>query len=187
MNHVLAKIGRTGAMLAILGQRGTGKTQMAVEAVIDTCIGMADGQARTRTIHFNKDEDIDDEISRYSETEPGRDTPAVYVKSMEIFHRLRAAFRDDGPSEAEVVRPFTTSSLLVIDEIQERGETDYEDRQLTYIMDKRYDAGLDTLVVGNLKASEFAQKLGPSIADRFAQMGGVIELNGKSRRRTTQV
>lgn len=133
------KIG-TGFIQAILGPRGTGKTQIATSIIKSMCC-----------------ENLD---------------PAYYSKAIDIFIMLRESFRKDGDSESRVIKNFVTPKLLVIDAMEERGETPFEDRLLNHIIDKRYDAMLDTILISNQTADIFAKTVGPSIISRIHETGG---------------
>lgn len=136
------------ATLAIIGNRGTGKTQLAAEIIKD--------------------------IAPES---------ATYITAAELFLRLRASF-DKGTSETEsdIVRELSRAKLLVIDELQERSESAWENQRLTLILDKRYANERPTLLLSNLTTAELTASLGDSITDRMRQGGGVIEITGPSHR-----
>lgn len=97
-----------------------------------------------------------------------------YVAAMDVFLCIRATFKSDLVTERDVLTMFTCPDLLVIDEWQERGETEWEDRLLTYIVDQRYGAMRDTILISNLKPADFAESAGPSIVSRLAECGGMI-------------
>lgn len=148
--EVKRKIG-TGCLLAFVGKRGPGKTQMGVE------------------------------LMRYQTGE--RLKSAKFCDAIDIFVSLRATYgdhstRNEGQAIAEWVRP----DLLVIDEIHERGETQWEDRILVNILNKRYDALKDTIIIANLTAMEIERSLGPSIWARLCQTGGVVLFDWESFR-----
>lgn len=106
-----------------------------------------------------------------------------YAKAMDIFLTVRASFRADSKtSELTALAAFIQPQLLVIDEMQERGETKWEDRLLNYVIDKRYDAQRDTILIANLTELQLATQLGASIASRIDEAGGVIECAGESFR-----
>lgn len=148
---VLGRLG-SGFLIGLLGPRGTGKTQIAVEASLGSAIA-------------------------------GRDP--LYVKAMDIFYWLRRARVKDSPlADFDLLADFMSPRLLVIDELGERGETDWEDRTLVYLIDKRYDAMHDTLLIANMTESAFRESLGPSIADRLRECGGYIPCDWQSFRRT---
>lgn len=100
---------------------------------------------------------------------------ASYTKAMAIFLDLRDAMIQKERSEKEAIKSYTTQRLLVIDAMEVRGETDFENRVLDYIIDMRYDAGLDTILISNQKKEEFTQSLGPSIVSRIHESGELIE------------
>lgn len=139
----------TGAIIPILGPRGTGKTQLAVEAV------------------------------RYV---TGRGGAALYIKAMGFFLDVREAMRSDEKSEKAAIRSFSLPRLLVIDAMEVRGETDFENRILDYVIDLRYDSGMDTILISNQTREEFSKSVGPSIISRVHQVGDTIECNWQSFR-----
>lgn len=142
----------SGFSYALLGPRGTGKTQIAVQAVL----------AAVRT-------------QRYT----------VYCKAMDVFLWIRRAKSLDEP-ELDAISEFLSPQLLVIDEVGERGETEFEDRMLVHIIDKRYDAMKDTIIIANLMPDEFREAMGPSISDRLRETGGAIVCDWESFRRPKQ-
>lgn len=138
---------RSGGMAVLLGDRGTGKTQIAVEIarnLIDT--------ARITVL---------------------------YTRADEMFRRLR---RWDDSDERTFDNQLKTVGLLIVDEIQDRGETDFEDRELTRIIDARYGAVKPTLLVGNASTKTLNDRLGPSVISRITEGGGVVECRWQSFR-----
>lgn len=106
-----------------------------------------------------------------------------YTTAMGIFLDLRNSFRStEGPSEAQVIERLSSATLLIIDEIQERGNTEWEDRILTHILDKRYGAMRPTLLIGNLTVQELKDTLGTSITSRLNETGAIMEITGPSYR-----
>lgn len=108
---------------------------------------------------------------------------ASYTTAMALFLRIRASFgKNSKESEDDVVTEMARAPLLVLDEVQERGNTAWEDRILTHILDRRYGAMLPTIVIANLTESALVECLGDSIISRLTETGGVIEINGPSHR-----
>jgi DNA replication protein DnaC len=108
---------------------------------------------------------------------------AHYTTAMGLFLRIRATYgKGAGETEAEVIREISKIPLLVIDEIQERGGTAWEDRLLTHIIDKRYGAERATILIANLTEAGLADSIGDSITSRLFETGGIIELTGPSFR-----
>jgi DNA replication protein DnaC len=141
----------SGPILAIVGPRGTGKTQLA------SCL------AGYSAINLDKS--------------------ALYVKSMEIFLRLREAMNSPGDSEKAALQEFIKPFLLIIDAYEVRSDSDFENRILDHLIDKRYDAMTATIIISNDTSVAFQRQVGPSICDRIAETGGIVELKFESFRR----
>lgn len=114
---------------------------------------------------------------------------AVYVGSsryrtaMRFFLEVRATYKKRSETtELEVMDELIKAKLLILDEIQERGETAFEDRLLTHVIDARYAAMRPTVLIANLAKSELAESLGASIVDRARENGKSIEFNWTSYR-----
>ena len=140
----------TGFLAALIGNRGTGKSQLAVELIRASCAS---------------------------------ERRAVYTTAMDIFIDLRDAYKLQ-ESERSVLLRFQSPSLLVIDEAQERGETPWEDRMLTALIDYRYSQKRDTVLISNLKRAEFEASMGASVISRMVEAGGIIECNWPSFRKS---
>ncbi len=106
-----------------------------------------------------------------------------YRTAMRFFLEVRATFRRDAErSELDVIEELSSADLLVLDEIQERGETAFEDRLLTHVIDARYAAMRPTVLIANLEKAKLAESLGASIVDRARENGKSIEFNWPSYR-----
>lgn len=103
-----------------------------------------------------------------------------YLKAMQLFRECRQAMKDN--CEVQVVDQFCRYGLLIVDEAHVRGETDYEDRTLTEIVDRRYDDMKPTMFITNENKVESAKSLGASIVSRFQESGIVIECDWQSYR-----
>lgn len=150
----LVKVGDrlgSGFIYAVLGTRGTGKTQLAVSLVRQNS------------------------FERYKSS--------LYVKALDVFIALREAYRKDGDSESKIIKQFTKPSLLIIDAMEERGDTPFEDRLLNHIIDKRYDNLTDTLLITNQTPEAFATSAGPSIVSRIHETGDKIICDWESYRK----
>lgn len=141
-----------GGMAVLVGPRGTGKTRIAIEAMRST------------------------EQPLF---------PMRYTTAMGVFLDIRATWTKGGrgtATEADVIDDYATRPILCIDEIQERGHTEWEDRLLTHIIDRRYGAMLPTIIIANLLEPALPECLGPSIYSRIQETGGVIRMEGMSHR-----
>ena len=100
---------------------------------------------------------------------------ARYLKAMDFFVALRATFKADGDGdENKLLAEYQRFWFLVIDNVDRRGGSEWEDRLLTHLIDKRYDLGVATMLIANLEVSAFEKHMGPDIVDRIRDGGGLI-------------
>lgn len=100
---------------------------------------------------------------------------AIYCKVGTFFARVKASYGSEAQEKQPTIEAgFVRPALLVLDEMHERGGTDWEDRLLTRLIDLRYDAMKTTLLVSNQSPDEFVARVGESIADRIRDGGGII-------------
>lgn len=141
----------TGLMVALIGGRGTGKTQMAVELMRHTA------HVRCKKPRFT--------------------TAAKFIIS------LKASFQKDSEkSEGAVFAEFTRPALLVIDEFGRRTESDWENNAIFELLNDRYNAMVDTVLISNHEIEAFKVAAGPSLLSRLSECGGVCECNWESFR-----
>ncbi len=101
-----------------------------------------------------------------------------YRKALDLWGEIRASWRSDSKqSEAEVISKYRKTPFLVIDEAQERGDTDADrqwcDRTLAHLLDHRYDSRLATVIVANLSEQSFDATIPASVRSRASESGGV--------------
>lgn len=155
-----------GAIVVLCGGNGTGKTRMAWEI------------ARIGTFPNAKVKTTCGDFTFHT------DSPARYTTAMSLFMRLRDAFCGRGKETGmAIVDEFATASLAVIDELQERGETAFEDQMLTAIIDARYQHSRPTILIANLDRAKLAGKLSPSLISRIRENGGFVDCNWPSYRK----
>lgn len=158
--HEASKAVSQGGLVAFLGGRGTGKTQMAAEIAKTGEWSRDKGEWNGNSMVANK--------------------TAVYRRAMDIFLDLRD--RSAGHSEKAVLEKLTFCGLLVIDEFQERGETPFEDRIVTNLLDKRYNDERPTILIANLDREGLSGMLSPSVKDRMRENGRSFLFDWKSYR-----
>lgn len=142
-----------GSIVALVGPRGTGKTYIVSQFVIDRL---------------------------WSEHGTARCTWSHYAKLTTLVGRLKAFYGDMGTIETEKLEQYRTFltkilDLLIIDEIHEVAEdSKHKDRILTDLLDTRYAAKKDTILISNQSAEEFSRTTNPSIISRLNEHGGII-------------
>lgn len=140
----------TGSLSVVVGPRGTGKTQAAVGVARMFEGYVADHRGSTDTACTR------------------------YTTAVELFMTIKETYGDNAQrSEKAAIDLFVKPDLLVIDEVQERAGTEWENRLLVNIVDRRYAAMKDTILVGNLKPEDVQRELGTSIASRAQETGGI--------------
>lgn len=147
-DSVLDKMGTTGVMIALIGERATGKTQLAVE-IMKSCTGGLDGRR------------------------------AMFDTAAGFYRALQSTFSKAATETADmVVRRYREPSLLIIDEIgKTSGTTPWEPAQLFELLNLRYGDCKDTIMTSNQNAEAFTATLGPSLARRMNETGGIITCN----------
>ena len=142
---------KSGAIWAILGDWGTGKTQMAVWLIVAACRNLRS---------------------------------ARFTTAIEFFVRLRSPYGEPGghTDEAAVIDEFTKYDLLVIDDAHVRADSDFENRLLHHVIDKRHGALRETILTSNQSESVFTDTIGGAVVDRMCAAGGIIECTWSSFR-----
>jgi DNA replication protein DnaC len=108
---------------------------------------------------------------------------ALYRRAMDIFLDLAHARKDHiRSSEKEVLTALAECGLLVIDEFQERGETEAENRKVKNLVDKRYADRLPTVIIANMTVRQLFESLGSSVIERGREKGKSIEFSWPSFR-----
>lgn len=145
LTDTLAKIEGRG-IVALIGERGNGKTQIACEVVSKACHGVAWGDR----------------------------PPVLYTRLARVLVDLRSTFEGKG-TERDLRERLATAQLLVIDEIHETKTSEFKDLLLADVLDERYGNELPTLLIGNVTPSGLRAALGPSLASRASETGTIVE------------
>lgn len=112
-----------------------------------------------------------------------RKLSAKFTSSMEFFMAVKATYRPDAKKdEAAVVAEFTAPKLLVMDEVEKRGESEWENHLLFHLVNRRYNDGKDTVMISNLDKAELPAHLGRSLVSRLNQTGGLVFCDWPSKR-----
>jgi len=112
-----------------------------------------------------------------------RNGSSRYRTAMRFFLEIRATFSNRDVSEMDIIDDLAKTDLLVIDEMQERSESDWENRLLTHLIDARYAEGKPTILIANLSKHQLAASLNTSVIDRIRGNGVTVEFNWDSYRK----
>lgn len=131
-----ARLGK-GVLAVVLGNRGTGKTTLAVGAI-------------------------------YQVTQSGG--TALYATVLDVIRAMNAV--TNTPAELTERDRFAGYGLLVLDACHVRRGTRSEDDLITDILDVRYRAMRDTILISNQTADEFFASVSQDVKDRVIETGG---------------
>lgn len=100
------------------------------------------------------------------------------------FRRAAALVRMSGFNEgAEELAKLKSVAMLVVDDLGTEHSTSWGNSLIHEIFDTRHDDKLRTIITTNIKRDALKAALGDRLADRIAQDGKVVFLEGKSMRR----
>lgn len=167
LRGVKERFQNTGAIVALVGPRGTGKTSIASQLAQDRLW-----------------EDWERAISGQRGC-PHRVTS--YRKIAELLAKLKARYANYGSINGDQMEAYLdhicSVECLVIDEIHEAPEdSKHKDQLLTDLIDRRYSAKRDTLLISNQQKADFVKALNPSIVSRMTEHGAVIRCEWPSFR-----
>ena len=107
---------------------------------------------------------------------------AYYMTAMNFFLRMKSTFGDGEETQLSIMEKLQSKRFLVIEEISRRGQTDWENNLMFELLNGRYNAKRETLLIDNATKAEFLEKIDPAIAGRMKETGGIIEADWGSFR-----
>ncbi len=108
---------------------------------------------------------------------------AIYLEAMDYFVALQETYGDGAKANASTIEAkYIKPELLVLDAMEERADTDWNDRMLVRLVNKRYAAEKSTILISNEEKAAFTARVGASIADRIRDDGGIVTCGWKSLR-----
>lgn len=143
---------RGDSILALVGARGLGKTQIGAVAV------QQEIETRRRS--------------------------ARIATAIAVLADLKAKY-SNGSGDAHWFNEWGSPQLLVLDEFAEVPKSDHGRSMLTALADLRYQQLRPTIVVANCTPNQLVDVVGPSIADRCCEGGGIVLFQGWPSFRST--
>lgn len=154
-------LGNVGAVVALVGIRGTGKTTIASQLGVERAW-----------------QDWDKQRSHVRGT-PIRFQAVPYWKMSDLIARYKPLYADFGTINQEDLTHERNemcfeSDLLIIDELHDCEDQKMKDRILTDIVDKRYSSFKDTLLISNQLPEQFEASTSESVLSRLHEHGMII-------------
>lgn len=146
-----------GAIIALVGERGGGKTTIASQLII------ARAWQDWQRLEIDK--------------EPGflwRLTP--YRKMSDLISRFKPLYADFGSLDMDTLISGRTSfcsdnSLVIIDELHDCEDQKMKDRVLTDMLDRLYSEMNDVLIISNQTVKAFNDSISDSVKSRISEHG----------------
>jgi len=114
---------------------------------------------------------------------------AYYCRAIDFYRQLKSTFGQPGRTAEDLVRRFETYELLVIDEIEVRSESAWENNELRSLLDARYARCVATVLITNKTAAELngngegtTPYLSRALRDRIRHGGSILECRWRSLR-----
>lgn len=143
--------GNRGAIVALIGIRGAGKTFIAAQMIVNAAV-------------------------KWYYT--GKGFIPRYRKLTDIIATLKPIYSDFGardPDRLQAERDqLCAYEVLIIDEIHDCEEQKVKDRILTDILDRRYANRVDSVLISNQTKEDFMAHTNPSILSRINDGGQII-------------
>lgn len=160
----------TGAVVALVGKRGCGKTTIACQLMRE--------RVESRLAYNRLDVD---ERPAIEPPEPGR-----YEKLMRLGAMFKSGFAGFGSisqgRDTELYLAWTRLPLLVIDEIHDAETIAPTMAMLVDLVDRRYAEQRDTILISNRDADSFAKEMNQSVISRLSETGAIISCEWESWR-----
>lgn len=157
-----------GSIIALIGERGTGKTTIAAQIAVARTWAWWDYGAAP-------------DEQRSDLREP-RDIPR-YVKMCDVIAALKPIYADFGTTIMDDIlaarERLCRMDLLIIDEIHACDDQRMKDRVLTDVIDRRYAKLRDTVIISNQTRKDFLATTNDSVMSRIHEHGMIIECTWK--------
>lgn len=185
--------------IILTGKTGTGKTHLAIAMLRNyPMVELPEEIANEEKIRLEKD--IENKRVRYfsdgslvpsdhsqkildSGIWKYRPANCLFVSIVEMFVEINNAAMNDG-SKMYLLQKYSSPKFdcICFDDLGAEKLTDAKRENLYYIIDARYRNILPTIVTSNFTINEISE-VEPRIASRFAEMGQILQFNGKDFRK----
>lgn len=164
-NLCRAKLVGVGAIVALAGIRGTGKTTIAGQLIIERAWRWYNWHDAPKEKRMNL---------------PVPEGIPEYRKLTDLISFFKPLYADFGSIDTERLiekrkRLCENESLLIIDELHDCEDQKLKERVLTDICDRFYAAKNDVLLISNQEPKEFHQTTSDSVISRIGEHGQIVK------------
>ncbi len=149
-----------GNSLFITGDVGVGKTHLAIALAIEYFLA---------NLSFTNGITVKNKIINF-------------LPASELFIALKATF-DNRETERDILDFYSTSDLLILDDLGSNNISEWAKQIIYTIIDRSYRNMKAVIITSNLSLDEFAVAYDDRIASRLVEMGEIIRLKGKDKRK----
>lgn len=161
-----------GAIVALVGDRGIGKTTLVAEH--------SRLRVEARRSFFSLP--VEERPANLPPPNPGH-----YEKLGRLASIFKPLYADFGSLNTDQLtgqlQRWAKLDLVIIDELHETEDLKTNMRFLVDFVDRRYANNKDTILISNHSAEEFNDQVNPSIISRIGHHGGIIRCNWESHRK----
>lgn len=166
-DRTLERMKGRGAIVALVGERGLGKTSIAAQFALSVAWA-------------NHEESL-------KESGSPRIQCVLYKKCAKLIARFKPLYADFGSIDIESLMESLDNlcrnqQFLVIDEVHDCGDMKFTNKVLTDLIDRRYSSCRDTILIANQTGQAFAESIGDSILSRLNEHGAILECKWPSYR-----
>lgn len=112
-----------------------------------------------------------------------REIGGIMVSSEDVIMNYESSLNfSSGTTKAQLMKQYTTTNMLVLDEIGRYSNSNKEQELLGYILRKRYDNKLPTCLISNLTKTQTINLFGAAVTDRLNETCLTITFNKESYR-----
>jgi DNA replication protein DnaC len=179
----------------LTGNTGTGKTHLAISMLRgfppielnEERRDLAHRRLLQELEYYGKTEEQKEKYQSFIDSEEWKYRKAIclFVPVVEMFVEINTAAMKDGGKE-DVLDKYAkdkTYDCICFDDLGAEKMTDAKRENFYYIIDSRYRNMLPTIITSNFTINEI-NDTEPRIASRFAEMGKIIQFNGKDFRKS---
>ena len=100
-----------------------------------------------------------------------------YVTAMQMLGEIKAAYSQEGKTEAGEIQKFVEYDLLILDEIDQMRGSDNDRILLMEVINRRYNDERPMLVISNKLRDQLAEYIGDRVSSRFHENGLVVSFD----------